>query len=105
MTAAAIKTITGPDFNTRSYGIVPRGDHDSLRRSCMKLERAATLDAWADLVTGLLIERLQRTPTLRMCLPTGLTPVPIYDRLSAAVARRDASLEHATIFCSTNSAV
>ena len=42
----------------------------------MKLERAATLDAWADLVTGLLIQRLQRTPTLRMCLPTGLTPVP-----------------------------
>ena len=64
----------------------------------MKLERAATLDAWADLVTGLLIQRLQRTPTLRMCLPTGLTPVPLYDRLSAAVARRDASLEHATIF-------
>lgn len=64
----------------------------------MKLEGAATLDAWADLVTRLLVERLRRTPTLRLCLPTGLTPVPIYDRLAAAVARREISLAHATVF-------
>jgi glucosamine-6-phosphate deaminase len=64
----------------------------------MKLERAATIDAWAELVTSLLVERLQRTPTLSLCLPTGLTPVPIYDRLAAAIARRDVSLARATIF-------
>jgi len=64
----------------------------------MKLERAATLDTWADIVTGLLIQRLQRTPTLRMCLPTGLTPVPLYDRLADAVARREVSLGRTTIF-------
>jgi glucosamine-6-phosphate deaminase len=33
-----------------------------------------------------------------MCLPTGLTPVPLYDRLAAAVARHEISFGRATIF-------
>jgi len=64
----------------------------------MELVRAGAPDAWADRVAALLMARLAERPALRLCLPTGLTPMPVYDRLSAAVARGEASFAHAEVF-------
>ncbi|HEX2221630.1 MAG TPA: glucosamine-6-phosphate deaminase, partial [Candidatus Limnocylindria bacterium] len=38
-------------------------------------------DAWAGHVADRLVERLTARPTLRICLPTGDTPTPLYDAL------------------------
>ena len=40
-------------------------------------------DEWADAVAADLVERLRAAPSLRLCLPTGETPAPLY----AALAR------------------
>ena len=39
------------------------------------------VDAWADAIAGELIDRLQATPSMRLCLPTGETPAPLYAAL------------------------
>jgi glucosamine-6-phosphate deaminase len=64
----------------------------------MDFVNAGHIDAWADHVTSRLLERLAANPALRLCLPTGLTPVPVYDRLAAAVARGAASFAQAQVF-------
>jgi glucosamine-6-phosphate deaminase len=64
----------------------------------VKLLRGGATEAWAGLVADLFIERLKARPALRVCLPTGLTPVPIYDRIAAAVAAGDVSFAHADVF-------
>jgi glucosamine-6-phosphate deaminase len=53
--------------------------------------------AWADHVAALLAERLTAQPDLVVCLPTGSTPLPIYDRLPAALRDRGASADDATV--------
>jgi glucosamine-6-phosphate deaminase len=40
---------------------------------------------WAEHVAEALIGRLLARPGLKLCLPTGLTPVPMYRRVAAAV--------------------
>lgn len=40
--------------------------------------------AWADAVAAALTDRLRATPRLRLCLPTGETPAPLYAALSAS---------------------
>ncbi len=64
----------------------------------MKLLRGGSRDAWAALVADLFIQRLKARPALRVCLPTGLTPVPIYDRIAAAVAAGEVSFARAEVF-------
>lgn len=47
--------------------------------------------AWADAVAAALTDRLRATPRLRLCLPTGETPAPLYAALAAS-AGADAGL-------------
>ena len=63
----------------------------------MTLLNAGSIDAWADRVAAMVLERLSANPALRLCLPTGLTPLPIYDRLAAAVGRGQASFSRAEV--------
>jgi glucosamine-6-phosphate deaminase len=64
----------------------------------LKVVRRNGLDDWADYIANLLVSRLQVTPSLRLCLPTGLTPVPVYDRLAEAVNAARVSFRHAEVF-------
>ena len=52
---------------------------------------------WADHVAGLLVDRLAARPDLVVCLPTGSTPLPVYERLPGALAARGVSAGRATI--------
>lgn len=54
-------------------------------------------DAWAPAVAGWLAARLEDQPTLRVCLPTGDTPTPLYAELVAAEWRGEVKLGAATI--------
>ena len=38
--------------------------------------------AWAEAVAAELVDRLRATPGMRLCLPTGETPAPLYARLT-----------------------
>ncbi len=53
--------------------------------------------AWAGAVAGLLAERLRTNPSLRVCLPTGDTPVPVYDAVVELAWARACSFERATV--------
>jgi 6-phosphogluconolactonase/glucosamine-6-phosphate isomerase/deaminase len=53
--------------------------------------------SWAGAVVGAFVERLRTTPSLRVCLPTGATPVPAYEALVGRVERGDASFAGATV--------
>ena len=63
----------------------------------MKVVRAGTADAWAAEVAGRFVERLRNQPGLRVCLPTGLTPVPVYRRVAEAVARGEVTFRSAEV--------
>ena len=52
---------------------------------------------WAERVARDLCTRLRTEPRLRLCLPTGDTPAPVYAALVAAVTRGEASLAEATV--------
>ena len=52
---------------------------------------------WADRVAGLLADRFAERPDLVVCLPTGSTPGPVYERLPAALAGRNIPVAGATI--------
>ncbi len=54
-------------------------------------------DAWAVTVAGRLAARLRELPGLRLCLPTGDTPSPVYAELVAAELRGETSLASATV--------
>ena len=53
--------------------------------------------AWASAVAAELIRVLRERPGLRLCLPTGATPTPLYATLVAAEARGEVSFGAATI--------
>ena len=53
--------------------------------------------AWAAAVASRLAERLRQRPDLRVCLPTGDTPTPVYAELVAGERRGDVSLARATV--------
>jgi glucosamine-6-phosphate deaminase len=53
---------------------------------------------WAGHVAELLVEAVKSRPALRICLPTGLTPLPVYERVVAAVDRGEISLDRVEIF-------
>lgn len=52
---------------------------------------------WPDRVTTLLADMIAAQPSIRLCLPTGSTPVPVYERLPPAIRERGASLGAATV--------
>jgi len=53
--------------------------------------------AWPGAVASLLAERLRANPSLRVCLPTGDTPVPVYDAVVALTSAGACSFERATV--------
>ena len=62
----------------------------------MDLEVLAAGD-WAGRVAGVLAARLAARPALRVCLPTGDTPVPVYDALVALAVGGACSFAGATV--------
>jgi glucosamine-6-phosphate deaminase len=54
-------------------------------------------DEWAATVASLLAVRLEEKPDLRVCLPTGDTPTPVYAELVAGEWRGEVSLRSATV--------
>jgi glucosamine-6-phosphate deaminase len=52
---------------------------------------------WADRVATLLADRFRARPATRTSLPTGSTPLPVYERLPAALGAAGATLARATI--------
>jgi glucosamine-6-phosphate deaminase len=64
----------------------------------VRLLPGGSSEEWAVKIASLFIERLKARPDLRVCLPTGLTPVPIYDRIAAAVAAGEVSFARAEVF-------
>jgi glucosamine-6-phosphate deaminase len=53
--------------------------------------------AWAGDVAGALAERIRARPAIRLCLPTGDTPAPVYAALVELAAAGEVSLGRATI--------
>ncbi|HYH92432.1 MAG TPA: glucosamine-6-phosphate deaminase [Candidatus Saccharimonadales bacterium] len=52
---------------------------------------------WADLVTERLVDAIAADPSLVLCLPTGSTPLPVFDRLPDRLRARDVSTAGVTI--------
>jgi len=52
---------------------------------------------WTATVAALWSDRLRRNPRLRMCLPSGHTPNPIYAAMGRAVARGEVSFREAEV--------
>lgn len=64
----------------------------------MKVIVGATADAVAEVVHGLIVEQLRAKPGTVFGLPTGGTPVPIYNKLVASFRAGRASWKSATTF-------
>jgi len=64
----------------------------------VKLVRGGPSEVWASGVAALFVERMSARPDLRVCLPTGLTPVPVYDCIARTVERGEASFSRAEVF-------
>lgn len=52
---------------------------------------------WAAAVAARFVDRVNRQPSLRVCLPTGETPAPLYAAIVEAERRGDVSLRAATV--------
>jgi glucosamine-6-phosphate deaminase len=59
--------------------------------------RVLAAGAWAAAVADAFVERLRAEPRLRVCLPTGDTPSPLYDELVARDVRGEVSFAQATV--------
>jgi glucosamine-6-phosphate deaminase len=64
----------------------------------MQLSRYDSIAAWRNAIVALWCERLAGNPRLRMCLPAGRTPQPIYDGMANEVATHRVSFADAEIF-------
>lgn len=64
----------------------------------MNLFRFDSETAWVDGVASFWRDRLRANPKLRMCLPSGHTPNPIFAAMGQAVAAGQVSFKHAEIF-------
>jgi glucosamine-6-phosphate deaminase len=53
--------------------------------------------AWADHVTDRLVDRIAADPNAVVCLPTGSTPLPVYERLPGRLLERGVTAARATI--------
>lgn len=59
--------------------------------------RVLPASTWADHVATLLADRLEARTDLVVCLPTGSTPRPVYERLPGVLASRGVSAAAATV--------
>jgi glucosamine-6-phosphate deaminase len=57
-----------------------------------------TVDQWEEHVAAQFVQRLADRPTLRLCLPTGATPLGVYARIVTAIAAKGASFREAEVF-------
>lgn len=64
----------------------------------MKVAGFTTLTEWADHLAARIISVIESRPDARLCLPTGLTPLPVYHRLAAAVREGRVSFARAEVF-------
>ena len=64
----------------------------------MMIARFPTIDEWADHVADQFVALLNAKPNARLCLPTGNTPLPVYERVAAAVRDRRVSFCEAEVF-------
>ena len=64
----------------------------------MNVLKFETPGAWARGVAAFWRDRLHTQPDLTICLPTGLTPNPVYDEMAKSVAAGTASFARATVF-------
>src|SRR2546429_9440215 len=64
----------------------------------MNLFRFDSKEAWVNGVASLWRDRLQTNPRLRMCLPSGNTPIRIYAAMAESVKRGLVSFRKAEIF-------
>ena len=64
----------------------------------MNLLKFDSESAWVNGTASLWRDRLRTNPKLRMCLPSGHTPNPIFAAMGEAVAAGQASFKHAEIF-------
>lgn len=64
----------------------------------MNLLRFDGEPAWIDTICALWRDRLRANPTLRMCLPSGTTPAPIYAEMSRRARGGPVSFARATVF-------
>jgi glucosamine-6-phosphate deaminase len=63
----------------------------------MKTVLGGSPDTWAAALAERFVSALRERPELRVCLPTGLTPVPVYDRIADGVARGRISFARAEV--------
>lgn len=64
----------------------------------MQVIRFDSESAWADAIAKRWCERLRACPSLRMCLPAGHTPVPVYGEMVKAVQAGRVSFRAAEVF-------
>jgi glucosamine-6-phosphate deaminase len=64
----------------------------------MMISRFPTIDEWADHVADQFVALLNAKPNARLCLPTGNTPRPVYERVAAAVRDGRVSFCEADVF-------
>ena len=64
----------------------------------MNLLRFDSEAAWADGVATFWRDRLRSNPRLKICLPSGLTPNPIYAEMVRSVAAGEATFAQASVF-------
>ena len=64
----------------------------------MNLLKFDSETSWTDGAASLWRDRLRTNPRLRMCLPSGHTPNPIFAAMGESVARGTVSFKHAEIF-------
>jgi glucosamine-6-phosphate deaminase len=64
----------------------------------MHLLRFDSVPAWVCAVSAIWRDRLRMSPTLKICLPTGLTPAAVYAEIANSVGNGDASFAGASVF-------
>jgi glucosamine-6-phosphate deaminase len=64
----------------------------------MQVHRYASADEWAGHLAARFVAYLTAKPRARLCLPTGTTPVPLYDGIVQAVGAGLASFREAQVF-------
>jgi glucosamine-6-phosphate deaminase len=64
----------------------------------MNVLRFDSESAWTHALSSLWRDRLRAQPKLRMCLPSGTTPVEVYAEMSDSARQGLVSFRHATVF-------
>ncbi len=64
----------------------------------MNVLRFDSVSAWTHAISSLWRDRLRVTPDLRMCLPSGMTPVEVYAEMSRSARDGLVSFKRATVF-------